>query len=58
MIHVHAAADVSISSAADVPKTEIERKHRKKVTGLVELDQFKYTLNTYREPLVEVGDSL
>ncbi|POP31491.1 peptide chain release factor 2 [Lactonifactor longoviformis] len=25
---------------------------------MVELDQFKYTLNTYAEPLVEVGDSL
>nr|WP_154258648.1 MULTISPECIES: peptide chain release factor 2 [unclassified Lactonifactor] len=26
--------------------------------AVVELDQFKYTLNTYAEPLVEVGDSL
>jgi len=33
-------------------------KLRKLVTGLVELDQYKYTLNTYREPLLEVGDSL
>lgn len=55
MTHVHVAAAVSTSSAADVPK---KSKIRKKVTGLVELDQYKYTLNTYREPLVEVGDSL
>jgi len=25
---------------------------------LVELDQFKYTLNSYEKPLKEVGDSL
>ncbi len=25
---------------------------------MVELDQFKYTLSTYKEPLVEVRDSL
>lgn len=31
---------------------------RKKVTRMVELDQFKTTLNTYKEPLVEVRDSL
>ena len=30
----------------------------KGVTRLVELDQFKYTLNTYREPFVELRDSL
>ena len=35
-----------------------ELKIRKRVTGLVELDQFKYTLNTYREPFVELRDSL
>jgi hypothetical protein len=26
--------------------------------AVVELDQFKYTLNTYEKPLVEVRDSL
>ncbi|MBB5195158.1 hypothetical protein HNQ54_001455 [Anaerocolumna cellulosilytica] len=25
---------------------------------MVELDQFKYTLGTYEQPLIEVGDSL
>jgi hypothetical protein len=36
------------------PKFEIW----KEVTQMVELDQFKTTLNTYKEPLVEVRDSL
>ena len=30
----------------------------KEVITVVELDQFKVTLNTYREPLQEVSDSL
>ncbi len=33
-------------------------KEQKEVKLVVELDGFKYTLNTYREPLVEVRDSL
>ncbi len=31
---------------------------RKEGDTMVELDQFKFTLNSYREPLVEVRDSL
>ena len=33
-------------------------EQERRCQGLVELDQFKYTLNTYRGPLKEVGDSL
>ena len=43
----------SINSVVD-----LANNRGKRVTGLVELDQFKYTLNTYRKPLLEVGDSL
>lgn len=32
--------------------------YMKEVTFLVELDQFKATLNSYRRPLCEVRDSL
>ncbi len=31
---------------------------QKEVVIMVELDQFKFTLSTYTEPLKEVGDSL
>ena len=31
---------------------------RKQVKLMVELDQFKYTLSTFKKPLVEVRDSL
>lgn len=36
----------------------IASNKKKEVKLVVELDQFKYTLNTYKEPLVEVRDSL
>jgi len=60
MILAHAEAAKSISSAAESSMNQTEQYEVKKVgeKGLVELDQFKYTLNTYREPLLEVGDSL
>lgn len=51
-----AAGHPSLVLCAD--RAVAELKIRKKVTGLVELDQFKYTLNTYREPFVELRDSL
>lgn len=35
-----------------------EIKHIERGDEMVELDQFKYTLATYEQPLVEVGDSL
>jgi len=46
----------------DTQAGNIYNKHQKfeKERGdtMVELDQFKTTLNTYKEPLVEVRDSL
>ena len=45
-IRAHAEAERNINSAAE------ERNQ------VVELDQFKYELNNFKEPLVEVRDSL
>ena len=36
----------------------VSQKKMKEVITVVELDQFKVTLNAYREPLQEVRDSL
>ena len=33
-------------------------KYKEEGAVMVELDQFKYTLNTYKTPLTEVRDSL
>ncbi len=52
MIRVHAAQERNISSAAD------ENKYRMEVKKMVELDQFKFDLNTYNQPLQELRDSL
>lgn len=35
-----------------------QNRHIERGDTVVELDQFKVTLNTYREPLQEVRDSL
>ena len=51
LVHVEVAK--SINSVVEELKTI-----KKEVIFVVELDQFKYTLNTYITPLQEVRDSL
>lgn len=57
MIPVHAAPVKNINSAAAENRFK-SKKIRKQVKLVVELDQFKYTLSTFKKPLVEVRDSL
>lgn len=63
MIPAPAEAERSISSAAgENKKTASDRTMRnynkKEGVVLVELDQFKYTLNSYAKPMTELRDSL
>ncbi len=49
----------SISSAvAENSNKQIVRYKKKEVNFMVELDQFKFTLNSYQIPLKELRDSL
>lgn len=52
MIRVRAEAARSINSAAE------EKNKKKEGVVVVELDQYKYTLNSYAQPMTELRDSL
>lgn len=55
MIPVLAEAVRNTNSAAErIRITDFQERGDR----VVELDQMKYTLNTYKQPLLEVGDSL
>ena len=54
MIHAHAEAVRNINIAAE----EVNKLYIERGEIVVELDQLKYTLSTYDQPLIEVGDSL
>lgn len=60
MIHVHAEAEKNISSAAAVSRwrKQIDLEKERGDEKVVELDQFKSILSAYKEPLVEMRDSL
>ena len=53
MIRVRAEAERNTNSAA-----EERNKTKKEGVVVVELDQFKYTLNSYAQPMTELRDSL
>ena len=58
MIHVLAVQERSISSAVCVKHKMPMKIFIKGCDEVVELDQFKYTLNGYEGPLEELRDSL
>jgi len=62
MIRVRAEAGKSISSAAEENKWyirfRVKKIKKKEGVVVVELDQFKFTLNSYAQPLTELRDSL
>lgn len=49
---------INVSAAESHMHSALGKKIWKEVTQMVELDQFKYTLETLQKPLVEVRDSL
>lgn len=54
MIPAHVEAERNINSAME----KLINRILKRGDRVVELDQMKYTLSTYKQPLLEVGDSL
>ena len=58
MTHAHVAVVKNTNNAAAVRLKTAQFKYKKEVNLMVELDQFKFILNGYEGPLVELRDSL